>query len=286
MRAVSVHTTLRPVLALVAGRQDRARLTQAFQGRAPVTFVSTVAEALSSLRTATPGLVIVDMRDADGRPTVEVIQHVVAAVPGTAVIAYCSAGPEHSAAIREAAQAGAHDLLFRGMDESGVAVRHVMASAVHACAAEILGVSALPLFPPALHRFVRVVLGAPTSVKSVDDAARELGVHRRTLVNQAKRALLPAPGELLMWLRALLAAHYLTTTAQTVEAIAEELDFPTPTALRHLFRRYLGLRATDVRVQGGAPVVIRAMATHFDECRSRSALANVGDDRRPTTLEA
>ena len=100
---------------------------------------------------------------------------------------------------------------------------------------------------------------------TVAAVAQALGVHRKTLVNQCSRAKLPPPATVLGWCRLFLAAALLERKSYAIERIALELDYPSSTALRNTFRRYVGATATEVRAQGGLEFVLDCFARRLEE---------------------
>lgn len=67
-----------------------------------------------------------------------------------------------------------------------------------------------------------------------------------------------APAELLTWVRLVMVGYLLETTGCTIERIAVDLSYPSPTALRNTFRRHVGKPASQVRATDGSQSVIRA----------------------------
>jgi AraC-like DNA-binding protein len=256
------------VVALVLGPDERRRISDAVRTRAVVRFVDRLDELLLTLRTEEQPILalLVEPRDRDDRQVAGTVRALRQRLPTLPIIGYCRIGHEHSAAIRELAVAGVHELVFRGVDDSGVMLRSVLSSAAHATVAEAVLDELLPLMPTPLHPFIQFCLTSPSHAHSVGGVAGALGINRKTLVNYCARANLPSPGRLLSWLRLLLAAHYLATTTRTVERIALQLDFASDTALRNMIKRYTGLRAQELRHRDGASVVlahlVRALASH------------------------
>lgn len=56
----------------------------------------------------------------------------------------------------------------------------------------------------------------------------------------------------------MIAARLLDDPGRTVEQVALMLDFPSGTALRNMFKRYTGLRTSEVRQNGGVRCVLHA----------------------------
>lgn len=245
------------VVCLPAGKPQWC-VQDALRGRAIVRVVKSLGELDAALRHERAAItaVVVGSRDADGALAAPVVREITAALPGLPIVAYCRAGIEHSPDIRSLAAAGVHDFLFEGVDDSGVALRAVLASAGRTCAAETVLAALKPHLPARLHRFAEYALSYPEQALTVSVVANMLGVHRKTLFNYCIEERLPPPSELLVWYRLLLAAHLLASTARTIESVALEMEFPSDTSLRNMMKRHTGLRAGEVRERGGLACVL------------------------------
>jgi AraC-like DNA-binding protein len=261
------------VLALITGRLERLRIATAVRGHATVQFVGTTGELLAHLgdSPALPTALIVEPRDCDERPTAGVVRQLATAHPALPIVAYCHAGYEHSREILELGVAGAHELLFHGIDDSGVALRGVLSSATQACAATQVMRAIAGDVPAALLPLFEFCLAYPERATSVQAVAHVLGVHRKTLVNYCAQASLPPPGAILAWCRLLLVGHFLETPSRTVEGIALRVEFASATALRNMLRRYTGLRPQQVRERGGLRCVVDAFRRSLAEKREPRA---------------
>jgi AraC-like DNA-binding protein len=259
------------VLGLITGKLERLRIATAVRGHATVQFVATAGELLAHLAdsSALPLALIVEPRDCDGRSTAAVVRQLAAAHPRLPIIGYCRAGYEHSRDILELGLAGAHELLFHGIDDSGVALRGVLTSAGQACAATQVLRAIADDVPPALLPLFEFCLAYPERATSVQAVAHVLGVHRKTLVNYCAQASLPPPGAVIAWCRLLLVGHFLETPGRTVEGIALRVEFASATALRNMLRRYTGLRPQQVRERGGLRCVVEAFRRRLATRRER-----------------
>jgi AraC-like DNA-binding protein len=257
------------LLALITGKLERLRIATAVRGHATVDFVGTTAELVARLgeSRALPTAMIVEPRDCDGRGTAALVRQLAAAHPALPIVAYCHAGYEHSRDIVELATAGAHELLFHGIDDSGVALRGVLASATQACAAAQVMRDIRDDIPPVLVPLFEFCLAYPERATSVQAVAHVLGVHRKTLVNYCAQTSMPPPGAILAWCRLLLVGHFLETPARTVEGIALRVEFASATALRNMLRRYTGFRPQQVRERGGLRCVVEAFRRSLAEKR-------------------
>jgi AraC-like DNA-binding protein len=260
LRSVTPPEETPVVLALIAGRLERLRIATAVREHAVPHFVTTAGELLARLRAERdlPIALIVEPRDADGRSTAPAVREIVAAYPALPIVGYCRAGYEHSRDILELGVAGAHELLFHDIDDSGVALRAVLQSASQACAAAQVLRAIAGDVPQALLPLFEFCLAYPERASSVQAVAHVLGVHRKTLVNYCAQASLPPPGALIAWCRLLLVGHFLEMPGRTVERIALRLEFASATALRNMLRRYTGLRPQQVREHGGLQCVVEA----------------------------
>ena len=257
------------VLALISGKLERLRIATAVRGHAAVRFVGTTGELVAHLADSRtlPTALIVEPRDCDGRSTAGIVRELAAAHPALPIVGYCHAGYEHSRDILELGVAGAHELLFHGIDDSGVALRGILTSASQACAATQVMRAISSDVPAALLPLFEFCLAYPERATSVQAVAHVLGVHRKTLVNYCAQASLPPPGAILAWCRLLLVGHFLETPGRTVEGIALRVEFASATALRNMLRRYTGLRPQQVRERGGLRCIVAAFRRTLAERR-------------------
>ncbi|MEP6619717.1 MAG: helix-turn-helix domain-containing protein [bacterium] len=237
------------------------RIRDAMRNVACIQSFGSFVEATDALRSMPmPVAVVVGPQDAGGSAAIPFVT-TVAAYQRVAIVVSCNAGLESSQHIRLLARAGAHEFLFRGVDDHGIAVRSVVESAMQACAADRVLVRLLPLLPDRLHSYVRFCVQFPRRALSVSVVAAALGIHRKTLFKYAAADNAPSPGELLAWCRLCLVAEQLELFPfRTVEAIANDLDFASSTALRNMIKRYTGMRAIEIRQNGGMTCVVDALS--------------------------
>jgi AraC-like DNA-binding protein len=255
------------VVACETSPQQRARLIDSLRGRSRVQFVESFDQLLQCLRTSTEtvDVVVLPSRDTTGSDAIRTIRQIAVERPRVAIVGYCQAGSQYSTDIRALAAAGVHQFVFAGIDDTGVAFRAVLDAARRQCAAECVMEALGAVVPAVLHPMIEVALAKPHAVTSVPALADALGVHRKTLFNRCERADFLPPAELLTWARLALVAHLLETTGCTIETIANELAFPSDTALRNTMKRYTGRRAGDIRCAGGMACVIAALVERLHE---------------------
>lgn len=249
------------VIGLVHGPAERARIAATLRARSmQAVFVDRVGELADAVTHAPAQIaaIIVEVRDADGVPVHEIIGDLHAGGTGTPLVAYCRPGAEHSSDIRALVLAGAHQLLFHGIDDTGIALRHILDAAQRAAVGERAREELMRVVPPKLSAFVSHVTRYPETEK-VSEVADALGYNRRTLVNHCTEAEFLPPHELLCWCRLAVAGELMASSGRTIEAISNQLEFPSDTSFRNMMKRYTGLKASEVRQRGGARCVVTVM---------------------------
>jgi AraC-like DNA-binding protein len=260
------------VIGLVHGVAERARIASTLRGRdMNVTFVERIAELTDAvMQTRAPiATIIVEVRDVDGRAVHEIVEDLHAGGAGTPLVAYCRPGAEHSSDIRALVLAGAHQLLFHGIDDAGIALRHILDAAQQASVGERAADELMRVVPAKLEPIVSHVTRYPVTQR-VSQVADALGYHRKTLVNHCAQTAFLSPHELLCWCRLAVAGELMARSSRTIESIANQLEFSSDTGLRNMMKRYTGLKASEVRERGGARCVVSALRGQLPPSASRS----------------
>jgi AraC-like DNA-binding protein len=204
------------------------------------------------------GLAVVDHRDYDGSSTLPGIRRIRDEYPSVPVVMYVPLTAEVSSTVMEYAKAGVSQLVFQGVDDLRTSLRGAMDAALDQVSAVALGAELEALVPPSVLPFLRYCLEHARRDISVEEVARAMSVHRKTLVDRLKAAHLPSPRAMIGWTRLLVAARMLDDPGRTVEQVALQLDFPSGTALRNMCKRYTGLRTGEVRQNGGVRCLMHA----------------------------
>jgi AraC-like DNA-binding protein len=278
-------------LALVTSRDDRMRIRAALAGIADVTFVTSVADVLHALRADRGSIraVILDARDAAGRPTAGLARQVTQLFPTIPVVGYCTTGAESSHDIIALSTAGVHELVFKKQDDHAAMLRRLLMSAEQACAAELVQRHLRHRVPPRVWPLVEYCLQNPEDAHTVEQVAQALGLHRKTLANYCKAEGFAPPGTMVAWCLILLTTALLATPGITVERIAMQLNFPSGTALRNMLKRHTKLRPIDLRTA----TALREMCARFPGLDVRrvdrgcadvigTESTHVGEDGTPT----
>jgi AraC-like DNA-binding protein len=233
---------------------------EALRGRALVREFETFADLHRAIHRDVPAIdvVIISPYDRIGADGVGLVREIAREFPDVAIVAQCSGGLCQAGVVRELSAAGAHQLLF-GIEDSRSVIQSVVQRARRECAADRVLAGLTPEINAELVPLLEACLTRPGEVMDVASLVRAAGAHRRTLHNRCRRAGLSGPAEFIGWCRVGIVAYLLGRTHRTVESIALELDFASPTALRNLLKRYTGLRATEIRNRGGLSVVIEAL---------------------------
>ena len=248
------------------------RLRAALAGTADVMFVDAVGDVLQALRADEGAIraVLLEAHDGAGRPAAGLARQVTRLFPSMPVVGYCSLHAELSQDIIALSSAGVHELVFKQQDDHAVLLRGILQSAEQACTADLVLHHLEAELPPRMRPLVEYCLTNPEQAHSVDEVARALGVNRKTLVNHCRAAGYPPPGAVVAWCLILLTTGLLATPGVTVERIAIQLNFPSATALRNMFKRYIGLRPGDLR----AAEALAGLCGRFLRTEERATLAS------------
>lgn len=239
------------VAALVRDPISLARLSEALRNEASVRYCERLTEVVAMVEAALAGLVVVDHRDFDGSPTLPAVRRLRTDYPSVPIVMYLPMSAVVSGAVLEYAKAGVSQLIFQGVDDLKASLRSAVEAALDQMSAAALRSDLDPLIPPTIVPFLRYCLEHARRNITVEEVAAAMGVHRKTLVDRLKAARLPSPRAMIGWCRLLMAARLLDDPGRTIEQVALKLDFPSGAALRNMFKRYTGLRTTEVRQNGG-----------------------------------
>ncbi len=246
------------VAALVKDPVSRARLTDALRSEATVRNCQRLIEVLALVEQGLATIVVLDHRDYDGNAALPMVRRLRDEFPSVPVVMYLSMAAVASGAVMDYARAGVSQLVFQGMDDFKTTLRSAINASLDQVSAGSLASELEPLIPATIVPFLRYCLEHSRRNITVEEVASAMGVHRKTLVDRLKAARLPSPRAMIGWSRLLMAARLLDDPGRTIEQVALKLDFPSGTALRNMFKRYTGLRTTEVRENGGVHCLLHA----------------------------
>lgn len=246
------------VAALVKDPVSRARLTDALRSEATVRNCERLVEVLALVEQGLATIVVLDHRDYDGNAALPVVRRLRDEYPSVPVVMYLPMVALASGAVMDYARAGVSQLVFQGVDDFKTSLRSAIDAALDQVSAGALAAEIEPLIPSTIVPFLRYCLEHSRRNITVEEVAAAMGVHRKTLVDRLKAARLPSPRAMIGWSRLLMAARLLEDPGRTIEQVALKLDFASGTALRNMFKRYTGLRTTEVRENGGVRCLLHA----------------------------
>ena len=201
-------------------------------------------------------IAVIDGPDGTDRETAETIRALKAKFPALTVLVYCRFTRAGMRVAVAATRAGADEVVVRGCDDTGNALRKTLDGARGSCAVSALAEELRALIPSKALSLVQYCLLNGARAPSVAGVALALGTNRRTLVTRTTEAGLPSPRLLIGWGRLLAAAGLLARSDHSVEQVAYYLGFGSASELRNMCRRYTGLRPRDVRAGGGVIAIL------------------------------
>jgi AraC-like DNA-binding protein len=214
-----------------------------------------------------PAAAIVALYDACGGDARVFAREMRDEVTGLPIILNCDLGNGSETALGELADAGVHEVLFTGLNDEGFAARSAIFGAAVAGASDVVLKSIRGLVPDALMPFVESVVRRPRDLQRVEDVAATLHVRRQTLGRWCRANGYIRPEELLVWSRLLVVGALLDLTTRTIESIADDLGYGSPTALRMRIRAYTGMSSTQLRESRGEGMLI-AFRRRLEEARA------------------
>lgn len=262
------HARTRPVvMGFLPDPRGRARIADAMRLDAETQWVSTVAGLAVAARHARPAAVILEARGQDLADACAIARELRRHLVGTAIIACCTTEVRDRGMVSAIAAAGVHDIVVRGLNDEGPAVRSVILRGMMAAAADLVMETVAPTVPDGLLRFVDAAVRRPGELTRVAQVASAIRVPRQTLGRWCRSHGFVRPEELLVWARLFLVAALLETGSRTLESIADDLRYGSPTSLRNRIRGYTGMTATQLR-GGGLDIVVQRFDSRLRQLRA------------------
>jgi AraC-like DNA-binding protein len=237
---------------------------------------------MAYVRTTPVSAVVVDLRDALGRPTSGTVRALRAVAPRLPVLARCRLAEHDCRALLDFARAGGTDVLVEdgGYDALLAILAHDgRARAQHSALVTRLLSAGVPSWvaPVLEHAFANL-----DEADAAGRGAERLGIGRRALERRLARAGLPSPRVLHSWCRLLAAADRLRGDAVAVERIALDVGFASANALRNALQRYGETTPSALRAGDGLDALVERLCArrHADAGRRRVA------ERAPSGADA
>lgn len=191
--------------------------------------------------------------------------------PSVSVVAAMHTEEDCSRELRRLGEWGVVQVVALDEEPTPVAVAHRL----HGAKGRPLRRLVERVLPDQLGGPARAILGVATQVVTNggqgSDLARELNITSRTLLRWCKRSGLPAPKQLLAWMRMLLAAELLDDPGRTVGDVASACGYAADSSLRHAVHRFVGLTPTALRERGAFAVVAGGFVGALEEARGGRA---------------
>ena len=243
-------------IALIVGRLDRSRVTDAARDLLGLEFTDSRARVASILGSSPPvSILMLEPFDKTRAPSATLVARMREVRPELCIIGYLARG--NAADFLEFARAGVHDIVFRG-ETAEAALRESITRGLRTVArGRVLTALEDSLSHDALALVGFCLEYVSTSTSHVD-VAKRLGVDRKMLQKRCRLAGLPAPGALFTWTRLMSAAAMLDSPGRRVEDVAASLAFGSASALRNALKRHTGMSATELRRGGALATVIEA----------------------------
>jgi AraC-like DNA-binding protein len=243
------------VAGLLTSAIAEARLLAAIDSSVELLIHRTVDEHVADVRSRAVVLSVVEIGEDTRAAHVSAVRMLRSQFPSVPVLAYCDSLPGLSRLILDVARAGVAGLLIRDLDDTPHLLRDALRQARHAAIAERVYGELIPHVRRDARPFLRYAVehaGGPVDVRH---AAADLGIDPGTLGDRLSRAHVPSPHKFLMWVRLAVAGELLCDPGRSAEQVALELDFPSGTALRNLFDRYVGVTTAQIKSCGPHAVV-------------------------------
>lgn len=243
----------RPLLLLHPDLPFRERVRQASGKEYEFRAVSGWDALGTAVRELPSPLVVVDpyvsSQNGSKGPSPE-LRGLLAEFPSMAVLAAMEVLPDRFNDIRTLGKWGVVQVISLDHDDTSYAISQRLRAArgrpLLALLEEVL--------PPDTPGRARAILEASVDVVSVgghgSDLAKSLYLSRRTLLRWTIRAGLPAPRQLLAWMRVLQAAELLDDPGRSVLSVAHICGYSSDSGLRRITQKFLEASPTELRGKG------------------------------------
>ncbi len=238
------------VVALVVSMVQRARISEALRGTASVQFRDRAYKLLGAPVDAQVDMVITQLCDRAGISTIPAIAALRQRFPSLPILAYVGLTPQEVRGLVAATRAGVNSAIVEGVDDAVGVLGARLTAAGSGQTSELIMDAVRPLVPPSVWPFFRCCAIHGVRPIDVTDAAKTLGIDRKTIRNRLVRAGLPPPRSVIAWNRLLHAARLLDDPGRRVEHVATILEFPSASAFDNMLRRYAALTPGELRTRG------------------------------------
>jgi AraC-like DNA-binding protein len=239
------------VAALLLMKPERAHLERSLKSRASIAFCDRV-DSLIQLAEAGPlSAVVTELRDIEGVTTGQTIAQIRERFPTLPIVIFVSLEASDVHELAHVPELRATAVVIRAYDDLAAEVLAAIRTVPeHPAEVKILE-TVHRHAPRGLVTLFDFLAHAAVHPITVEQASKGVRVPRSTLNDQLERANLPPMERLIGWMRLLHAAWKLDGNGCTVDSVANELQFKSGSALRHMVKRYTGRTPSEIWSIGG-----------------------------------
>lgn len=263
---------------MIRAADSRARIASGARGAFEVVHYERPADLLSAAADPDIALVVIDAADREGNSQAGIVGAIHAAFESLPILVYC-APAELARGIPGLVRAGAADIILKGVDDVGIALRGVLRAGRRAALRCEIYDELAPLLPMPITPLLRHALECTDADASVRAAAVALGVDRKTLRNWLWRATGLSPREFINFVRLAVAVGMLHDNRQTAERVALDLGFPSGAGFRNMLHRYTGRSSSEFGGKAGLAAILQLLKQRIATRNPSEAL--VADVNKP-----
>jgi AraC-like DNA-binding protein len=239
------------VAALLLRKPERSHVDRALKSRATVTFCDRVDSLLQLAESGTLSAIVTELRDVDGERTGQTVAQIRDRFPALPVVIYVSLEATDVHELAHVPELRATAVVIRAYDDLAAEVLAAIRTVPEHPAEVAILRTVHRHAPRGLVNLFDFLAHAAVQPITVEEASKGVRVPRRTLGDQLKRAGLPPMERLIGWMRLLHAAWKMDGHGRTVDSVANELQFKSGSALRHMVKRYTGRTPSEIWSLGG-----------------------------------
>lgn len=239
------------VFGCVADSLRRRRVESALRSLSDVRWFADFSELVAALKGEVRRVhaAVFDVEDCRGAAGAGLARLLRESYAGIGLVVYRARDQLTDAQLCALGAAGVHDMLVDGVTDEGFTARSIILDSSRRGAADLVLGEIQKVMPERLLIVAECVVRDPAN-STVAEISRHLDIHRQTIGGWCRRDNFFRAEEVIIWCRLLLVAALLELTNRTLESIAIELEYASPTALRNQVKRYTGMTATEIRASG------------------------------------
>lgn len=188
--------------------------------------------------------------------------------PSVTVIPALEAGPGAFEVVRRLGAAGAVQIICTDEDTAPISIRRRIEAARGRPLKTLIGGSLDPSTSGAARAILNTTVEVVLDGGGSEQLARNLFITTRTLLRWCRRAGLPAPRRLLLWVRLLLAAEMLDDPGRSISDVALSCGYSSDGGLRNAFRSTVDISPGKLREMGAFDTLSNGFLQALREART------------------